>query len=82
MLAHLNVDDLDTFNGSQMKVVIAYPNGNVIVRNKFDQETHKVLMNVSLSKWQTAANAIFRHSPLSVAIRDSLERVVEKSPED
>ena len=34
-------------------------------------------MNVSLSKWQTTVNAIFRHLSLSVAIRDSLERVDE-----
>ena len=73
MLSKLNVDDLDTSHGSKIKVVIGYPAGNVVVRSKFDKETHTVLMNICLSQWQTAVNAIFRHSLLFETLRQGLE---------
>ena len=34
VLSKLNVDDLDTSKGSQIKVVVAYPSGNIIVDAK------------------------------------------------
>ena len=78
MLSKLNVDNLDTSHGSKMKVVIGYPAGNVVVRSKFDKETHTVLMNICLSQWQTAVNAIFRHSLLFETLRQGLEREAER----
>ena len=59
MLSKLNVDDLDTSHGSKMKVVIGYPAGNVVVRSKFDKETHSPNEHLLVSM----ADSCQRHLP-------------------
>lgn len=64
MLAKLNIDDLSTTNGSAIKVVIAYPSGNITVKSNFDDAEKSIICNISLSKWDRVVSAIFRHPSL------------------
>ena len=68
ILSQLNVDDLpldETFQSSQIKVVIAYSSGHTTVKSKFDEECKTIITNFCLSNWQTAANAFIKHRELS-----------------
>ena len=47
-----------------MKVLILYPNGEVIVRKSFDNTTKSLITNLALKNWKTADNHAFRHEEL------------------
>ena len=64
LLSKLNIDDLDTSKNSQLKVVIAYPSGHVVVKSNFDPEVKLLLINICLSRWSTAVDKLFRHDEL------------------
>ena len=65
VLSSCNVDDLDTSHGfAGVKVVICYPSGEVSVRSAIDDESQRVIKNISLKKWKTVANGLFLHEHL------------------
>ena len=60
----MNIDNLDTSNGSSLKVIIAYPNGNV-VKSNLDRDSETIIKNICLSRWRTAVNACCQHEYLA-----------------
>jgi len=75
----LNVDDLHLHpESSDLKVVITYPNGNVVVKSNMDSESKKVIRDVALSQWKPAVNAIFNHSLLSPELYLKFDSEVER----
>lgn len=73
LLSKLNVDDLDTSKCSQVKIVLAYPSGNVIVKSNFDTELKSIITNICLSRWNTVIRALFAHSILNAELLNFLE---------
>ena len=66
VLSSCNVDDLDTSHGfAGVKVVICYPSGEVSVKSAIDDESQRVIKNISLKKWKTCANGLFLHEHLA-----------------
>ena len=58
----MNVDDLKPdAEKSDLKVVIAYPNGNVIVKSNIAKDSKTVTGNIALKQWRSAANSAFKH---------------------
>ena len=81
MLSKLNLDDLifdESSPTSRIKVVIAYPSGNVTVKSNFDDESKCIIMNICLSHWQTVVNAVFRHHELSPELLKALQQETRK----
>ena len=65
-----NVDDLDTSHGfAGVKVVICYPSGEVSVKSAIDNESQRVIKNISLKKWKTVANELFLHEHLAPELK-------------
>ncbi len=79
LLSKLNIDDLDTSNNSQLKVVIAYPSGHVIVKSNFDPEVKLLLTNLCTSRWSTAINKLFRHDEL---FRELLSQLATRTKQE
>lgn len=48
-----------------LKVVIAYPNDNVVIKNNLDSKSKGIIRNIALQQWKTAVNLTFRHKDLS-----------------
>lgn len=77
-----NLMNINTFDGkqpdskSQVRVVIAYPNGDVTVKQAFSETTESLLRNIALKKWATAANIVFNHSEIMDHIPDVLRRKI------
>ena len=70
VLSSCNVDDLDTSHGfAGVKVVICYPSGEVSVRSAIDDESQRVIKNISLKKWKTVANGLFLHKHLAPELK-------------
>ena len=66
VLSSCNVDDLDTSHGfADVKVVICYPSAEVSVKSAIDDESQRVIKNISLKKWKTVANGLFLHEHLA-----------------
>ena len=84
MVTAFNVDDLNTVQGqsSDLKVVIAYPNGNVVIKNNLDSESKGIIRNIALQQWKTAVNLTFRHKDLSKELLAKLENEVEREMRD
>ena len=81
VLSKANINDLDTSNGSSLKVVIAYPNGNVVVKSNLDRDSETIIRNICLSQWRTAVNACFQHEYLAPELRSAFTRKVGKECE-
>ncbi len=79
LLSKLNIDDLDTSNNSQLKVVIAYPSGHVVVKSNFDPEVKLLLTNLCTSRWSTAINKLFRHDEL---FRELLSQLATRTKQE
>ena len=78
LLSKLNIDDLDTSKYSQIKVLIAYPSGNITVKSNFDLIVKSIIMNICLSRWSTVINALFSHSALTSELIPHLNVEVER----
>lgn len=78
VLAKLNIDDLNTRSGSAIKVVIAYPSGNITVKSNFDAAEKSLISNICLSQWNRAVGAIFRHPSLYDELLKYLEVKVDQ----
>lgn len=78
MTSSLNIDDLDTTKSSAVKVVIAYPNGRVVVKRNFDENTLVIIKDTCLSRWEPVVNAFLRHEFLSKELIRALEREVNR----
>ena len=73
-----DIDDLDTTKSSALKVVIAYPNGQVIVKHSFDENALIIIRGICLSQWQTVVNAFLHHAFLLTELLGALEREVNR----
>lgn len=78
VISNLNIDDLDTTKSFAVKVVIAYPNGRVIVKHSFDENALVIIRGICLSQWQPVVNAFLRHAFLSTELLGALEREVNR----
>ena len=76
------LDNLDTSKGAAVKVVIAYPSGDVSVLNKIDEEGQSTIKNIALKNWATVANTCLRHELLLPELKDAFERAVGKECKD
>jgi len=82
----LNVDDLNVVyesatsqtSSANLKVVIAYPNGDVVVKSNLDPDSKNLIKNVALSQWKTAMNVAFKHKHLYSEFVVKLESEVDK----
>ncbi|KAJ7369465.1 hypothetical protein OS493_038787 [Desmophyllum pertusum] len=63
-LAKFNVDDLDTLNGTKLKVLVANPSGEIDVHQTFDCEVQSAIVNLSVGHWTTVIRSMFRHQIL------------------
>ena len=61
---------------AKLKVIIAYPNGDITARETFDGTTKSVIKNLSLKNWKTVANLVLKHPQLKQYIIEALERGV------
>ena len=61
---YCNIDDISGKPSVQLKVLILYPNREVIVWKSFDNATKSLITNLALKNWKTAANHTFRHEEL------------------
>ena len=82
VLSKYNIDDLDTSKGAAVKVVIAYPSGDVSVVNKIDEEGQSIIKNIALKNWATVANTCLRHELLAPELKDAFGRAVGKECKD
>ena len=82
VLSKYNIDDLDTSKGAAVKVVIAYPSGDVSVVNKIDEEGQSIIKNIALKNWATVGNTCLRHELLAPELKDAFERAVGKECKD
>ena len=73
-----NIDTIYGKESTQLKVVILQTNGNVAVRESFDDLTNCIIKNLALKKWKPAANGAFRHPELKQYITEATERAVSK----
>lgn len=78
LLSKLNIDNLDTSNNSQLKVLIAYPSGNCVVKSDFDPEVKLLLVNICLSRWSTAVNKLFSHQEILRELLTKLSAETER----
>jgi hypothetical protein len=78
----LNINDLTCTETSDLKVVISYPNGNVVVKSALDLDSKTVIRDIALSKWKSAINAIFKHKFLHPELHLKLECEVEREIKD
>ena len=79
----LNIDDLHPDSeSSDLKVVISYPNGNVIVKKNIDFDSKAIIRNIALKQWKAAVNGTYRHKLLSSELFLKLEKEVEKEMSD
>lgn len=75
----LNVDDLQPeTEKSDLKVVIAYPNGNVVVKSNIDDDSKTVIRNIALKQWRSAANSVFKHDLILPELQLKIEKDVTK----
>ena len=81
VLSKANINDLDTSNGSSLKIIIAYPNGNVVVKSNLDRGSETIIRNICLSQWRIAVNACFQHEYLAPELRSAFTRKVGKECE-
>ena len=77
---HLMNIDLSSFeegkSKSHVRVIITYANGNVIVRQSFNETTESLLRNIATKEWSTVANIMFNHAELASFIPDVLRRKI------
>ena len=73
-----NIETICDKEGTQIKTVIVYPNGNVTVRESFDELTKGIIKNLALKNWKPAANQVFKHPELKSFILEAAERAVSE----
>ncbi len=77
-----NLMNIETFDinqakkASQVRVVIVYPNGDVQVKQGFDETTTSLIRNIAQKKWSAAANVAFDHTEIRSHIPDLIRRKV------
>jgi hypothetical protein len=73
-----NLMNIDTIipneKESQVRVMIAYPNSRIVVKESFDKLTSSLIKNVALKNWSTVANVVFKHTD----IREHLPKVLNR----
>ena len=73
-----NIETICDKEGTQTKTVIVYPNGNVTVRESFDELTKGIIKNLALKNWKPAANQVFKYPKLKSFILEAAERAVSE----
>ena len=75
---HFNIEafHLSEKKEAGVRVVIAYPNGDVVVKQEFDKLTTTLVRNIALKKWQTVANTIFKHEDIVKELPDVVRRQI------
>lgn len=73
----MNIDTIDANSKeSTVKVFIAYPNGNVVVKENFDKLSTTIIRGIALKKWSTVANSVVKHDELRMELPNVLRREV------
>ena len=75
-LPNLDITHEKQDNQTKLKVIIAYPNGDITARETFDETTKSIIKNLSLKNWKTVGNIVLKHSQLKQYIIKALERGV------
>lgn len=57
----MNIDTIDVESKSKVRILVAFPDGHVTVRDEFDEVTTTMLRGIVRKNWRTVANAIFNH---------------------
>lgn len=64
LTSHCNIEDISETTSKQLKVLILYPNGDVVVHNSFADTAKSLISNLALKNWKTAANLPFKHAEM------------------
>ncbi|CAB3977749.1 Hypothetical predicted protein [Paramuricea clavata] len=76
-LAAMNIEQLvHQKTTTQVKVVIASPNGRVQKSHEFDDITKSLIVNVVNKKWKTVANVFYKHPCLRKELFEPLRKAV------
>jgi hypothetical protein len=73
-----NIETICDKEGTQIKIVIVYPNGNATIKESFDELTKGIIKNLALKNWKPAANQVFKHPELKSFILEAAERAVSE----
>ena len=63
-VSKLNIDGLKTCEGRsslKLKVLLVYPNGNIMTRNSTNEKTVQIIRNLVVGGWTAVADAVFDH---------------------
>ena len=83
LLEHVDIDDLQTEKYETMvNVVIAHPNGNVVICTPSDKQSLHLVKNISLKNWKAAATGVFAHPSLRKELPSVLQRAVSAEFKD
>ena len=63
---------------TKVKVVVLNPNQATETKSNFSEESKLLILNISRKKWQTTANAVFKHPELKDKLLKHLQGVIEK----
>ena len=77
-LSVLSVNELLGHNSTQVKVVVLNPNQATETKSSFSEESKSLILNISRKKWQTTANAVFKHPELKDKLFKHLQGVIAK----
>ena len=73
---NFNVDDLLSYQSTQVKVAIVNPSCCVDVHSQFDENMKSMILNLCRKNWSTVANLALRHPNVRSEIGDSLRKAV------
>lgn len=71
-----NIEPSETKTHTEVRVIIAYPRGEIAVKQSFDKLTSCLLLNIATKEWKTVANVIFKHDEIMEHVPAAVRRKV------
>ena len=72
----MNIENLCRKQTTQIKVLIANPNGRIDSHYSFDNRTKSIILNACRKNWSTVANMIMKHSHVQQELEEPLRKAV------
>ena len=72
----MNIENLCGKQTTQIKVLIANPNGRIDSHYSFDKGTKSIILNACRKNWSTVANMIMKHSHVQQELEEPLRKAV------
>ena len=74
--SEMNIENLCGKQTTQIKVLIANPNGRIDSYCSFDDEIKSIILNACRKNWSTVANMIMKHSHVRQELEEPLRKAV------